>query len=261
MKKRKLLAGVAIFLVIALMVGMMTMFAAASDDNPEVVFNYATRRFEFRNTAPYTVGKSDRQYPDLFKDFKGMMPGDSITQTITVRGGNLGRGTAHIYLRTEYDNGDLTTNGTDLEIEDYQKLVNSPYVTLTVSYDGKVLNTGRLEQGVLLGAFSEGVEAELEVTLSIDIEAGNELAGLQAGIGWVFYTEYYDLTDPIYPPVLTEEGGHYAYIIGMPDGLVHPEWQITRAEVATIFFRMMTEDMRASYWSKVNPYSDVFPED
>ena len=34
-------------------------------------------------------------------------------------------------------------------------------------------------------------------------------------------------------------GDHYAYVIGYSDGLVHPEANITRAEVATIFFRLL----------------------
>lgn len=262
MKKRKLISVVAIFLAVALLAGMMTMLAAASNDNPEVVYNHAERRFEFHNTQPYTVGKSDRQYPDLFKDFKNMMPGDSITQTITVGAEKLGKGYVCISLRTEYDNGDLTTNGVDLEIEDYQTLMNSPYVTLTVTCDGRVLDRGTLEQGVLLGKFlNDDDEVELEVTLSIDINAGNELADLQAGIGWVFLTEYYDVSEPQQPPVVSPGNNHYAYIIGMPDGLVHPEWRITRAEVTTIFFRMLTEEMREQYWTKVNPYYDVYPED
>ena len=54
---------------------------------------------------------------------------------------------------------------------------------------------------------------------------------------------------------------HFAYIIGYPDGMVHPEKQITRAETATIFFRMLTDESREDYWSQVNPYYDVLPED
>ena len=39
---------------------------------------------------------------------------------------------------------------------------------------------------------------------------------------------------------------HFAYIIGRDDGLVHPEAPITRAEVATIFFRLLTDEARTS---------------
>ena len=52
---------------------------------------------------------------------------------------------------------------------------------------------------------------------------------------------------------------HYAYIIGRKDGLVHPEAPITRAEVATIFFRMLTDESREQLWSQSNPYADVAP--
>ena len=53
---------------------------------------------------------------------------------------------------------------------------------------------------------------------------------------------------------------HFAYIIGYPEGEqypVHPERNITRAEVATIFFRMLTDTARSQYWSKTNSFSDV----
>lgn len=50
---------------------------------------------------------------------------------------------------------------------------------------------------------------------------------------------------------------HYAYIIGYPDGDVHPQGNITRAEVATIFFRLLRDPVRTQYWSQTNGYSDV----
>lgn len=50
---------------------------------------------------------------------------------------------------------------------------------------------------------------------------------------------------------------HYAYIIGYPDGNVRPQGNITRAEVATIFFRLLRDPVRTQYWSQTNSYSDV----
>ncbi|MDE7218585.1 MAG: S-layer homology domain-containing protein, partial [Oscillospiraceae bacterium] len=50
---------------------------------------------------------------------------------------------------------------------------------------------------------------------------------------------------------------HYAYIIGYTDGLVHPEANITRAEVATIFFRLMTDEFRMGHWATENDFPDV----
>lgn len=56
-------------------------------------------------------------------------------------------------------------------------------------------------------------------------------------------------------PLLT--GKHIAYIIGRNDGLVHPEANITRAEVATIFYRLLTDDARAKNQTTTNPFVDV----
>lgn len=51
---------------------------------------------------------------------------------------------------------------------------------------------------------------------------------------------------------------HYAYIIGYAeDGTVRPQANITRAEVATIFFRLLTDEARDQFWSTSNNFSDV----
>ena len=54
---------------------------------------------------------------------------------------------------------------------------------------------------------------------------------------------------------------HYAYIIGYEDGTVRPQGNITRAEVATIFFRLLTDEVREEYWSTESGYSDVSSSD
>ena len=50
---------------------------------------------------------------------------------------------------------------------------------------------------------------------------------------------------------------HYAYIVGYPDSTVRPQNGITRAEVATIFFRLLTDETRDANSTKSNSYSDV----
>ena len=50
---------------------------------------------------------------------------------------------------------------------------------------------------------------------------------------------------------------HYAYIVGYPDSTVRPQDGITRAEVATIFFRLLTDETRNANSTKSNSYSDV----
>jgi uncharacterized repeat protein (TIGR01451 family) len=51
---------------------------------------------------------------------------------------------------------------------------------------------------------------------------------------------------------------HYAYMIGFAeDGTIRPHANITRAEVATIFFRLITDEHRANIWSQQNSFADV----
>lgn len=50
---------------------------------------------------------------------------------------------------------------------------------------------------------------------------------------------------------------HFAYVIGYPDGLVRPENNITRAEVASIFFRLLKDEVREANLTETNQFTDV----
>ena len=50
---------------------------------------------------------------------------------------------------------------------------------------------------------------------------------------------------------------HFAYVIGYPDGKVHPKGNISRAETATIFFRLLKADIRDGNLTADNGFSDV----
>jgi len=53
---------------------------------------------------------------------------------------------------------------------------------------------------------------------------------------------------------------HYAYVLGYPDGTIKPENNITRAEVTTIFFRILKDDVRDGNVTYTNSFSDVDKE-
>lgn len=80
--------------------------------------------------------------------------------------------------------------------------------------------------------------------------------------GVPYYPPYYP---PVPPTVKIEDDDalglnttdHFAYIIGYGNGEVRPQNNITRAEVATIFFRLLTDDVRDENLTKTNRYSDV----
>ena len=64
-------------------------------------------------------------------------------------------------------------------------------------------------------------------------------------------------SDYLIPGLWLNTNDHYSYLIGYSDGTVRPNGKITRAEVATIFFRLLDDDTRAKYWSSENNFSDV----
>ena len=65
------------------------------------------------------------------------------------------------------------------------------------------------------------------------------------------------IPEPDNSPVGLNTEDHVAYIIGYEDGTVRPGANITRAEVATIFFRLLTDETRESYWSQSSGFTDV----
>jgi uncharacterized repeat protein (TIGR01451 family) len=72
---------------------------------------------------------------------------------------------------------------------------------------------------------------------------------------------YYDAAPELIPVApMPISPLHHAYMIGFhEDGTVRPQANITRAEVATIFFRLIADQHRANIWSQENSFDDVAP--
>lgn len=270
MKKTNLKRLLIIAAAVVLCAGIAVLAVTAAASDPTVVYNGITNEIEFYRAFPFP-GNQD---PDLFTNLKNMMPGDSVTQRINVGVKNVGRSAfVDLFLRAENPN------------EDYVKLIETygHWVDFTVKNGDQVI-TDDLANGVYLGLFWEDETAPLDVTLTIDIEAGNELQDLVAMIDWVFTVNVYE--SPVFPPVIPDwpvvpeypeipdspedpeadddlpwlTSEHINYIIGYEDGLVHPEHTITRAEVVTIFYRLLTEEARNQIWSSKGTYPDVDEE-
>ena len=56
---------------------------------------------------------------------------------------------------------------------------------------------------------------------------------------------------------LLEKEIHFNYVIGYTDGTIRPGNNISRAEVATIFFRLLTDEAREQYNKTTTSYSDI----
>lgn len=59
------------------------------------------------------------------------------------------------------------------------------------------------------------------------------------------------------PPTTLNYTDHYAYIVGYEDGTIRPNGHITRAEAATVFFRLLTDEARDANLTDRSPYPDV----
>lgn len=112
------------------------------------------------------------------------------------------------------------------------------------------------------------VQPEQEDYLDFGWNVGNLLGMTLTSDSTFYYTfeapsegdEDLEIEDPETPlagPNGLNDVDHFAYIIGYENDTVRPLDNITRAEVATIYLRLMTEVSRIINWSTVNDYSDV----
>lgn len=126
---------------------------------------------------------------------------------------------------------------TDKEHQNYDKLVVTGIGVEYVDKDGN-----KVTEDIYIG----GEAIDNVMTFVNTVDTGKD--------------DYYPI---IIPTIINKDTGmlnktdHFAYVIGYPDGTVHPNGQITRAEVATIFFRLLRDEVRDGAFTTSNTYSDV----
>lgn len=104
--------------------------------------------------------------------------------------------------------------------------------------------------------YDDADEISETVRITTSTAPSNTGGGGTSGTGPFIPISPTSTPSPSAAPELNDED-HYAYIVGYPDGSIQPNGTITRAEVATIFFRLLTDESREAYWSKTNDFSDV----
>ena len=163
MKKLKICLG--LLLMAALLCG--SALAAAS-----VTYEGGAEKFVFLPGSSY----SDT---DLFENFKGVLPGDVLTQTITVQ--NDTDAQVRIYMRAE-----------PVKQEDVDFL-NQMHMTVTSGskeiFDAQADQQDGLAKNTLLGTFKKSGSTTLTVTLEVPIEMGNEYMGRIGTVPWTFLVE------------------------------------------------------------------------
>ena len=175
----------------------------------------------------------------------------------------------------KYDGTNITNTLNDLADRDEEYTVTFVYehasatdadgnaitAPITVKHDGSLQFTAKADSGYILQTPSYNGSATMEangstytlkniksdVTVTIKAEKQNQGGG---GGGII-------ITPPDDKPEL-ERGDHFAYIVGYEDETIRPQNNITRAEVATIFFRLLTDESREQYFTDDNSaFSDM----
>ena len=176
----------ALALALLLLLGMgATAFAES-----KVTYEGGAEKFVFLPGSEYSE-------TDLFENFKGVMPGDVITQEITVQNNYTKAEKVKIYLRAVVH--DEQGNPLSEEVARTEDLVSMQdflsQLTMTVKQGDKVLFSASpdeldgLKENVLLGTFPGRSKTILTVELSVPFELGNEYANRVGEVDWVFTAE------------------------------------------------------------------------
>ena len=189
MKKTcKTIASLVMMLVLLLGIG-----APAYADGT-VSYKGGAEKFVFFPGSGYTD-------TDLFDGFKGVMPGDTLTQTIEVRNRFLGTGSVKIYLRAvahDEQTNPLSPNvaaagETVATMSDFlSKLYMEVWQGDKCIYTGTPDQLDGLKNNVLLASVPRFGSVTLTVKLQVPKELGNEYANRVGEVDWVFTAEELD---------------------------------------------------------------------
>lgn len=166
-----------------------TAFAAA----PSITFKGFTSGFDFQPGSEYTE-------TDLFNSFKNVMPGDTVTETITFTNSASDCDFVNLYMRAEAH--DETANPLSPKVADKEtiaamteflsKLSMKVWNGTEIIYDAAPNELGGLGSNKFLGTFRSGETASLKVELSVPIDLDNKFADRIGEVDWIFHVEAYN---------------------------------------------------------------------
>ena len=151
-------------------------------------------------------GQNSYTATDLFDNFKGVMPGDVLTQKITVKNTYKGCDYVKLYLRAvPHDeqnplSSEVAAAGeTVASVNDFlSQLIMTVLNGSTPIYQARLNELDGLEENVLLGSFTPDETAELTVQLEVPLEMGNEYANRVGEVDWIFTAE--EMNIPVVTP-------------------------------------------------------------
>lgn len=141
---------------------------------------------------------SDYSPTDLFDNFKGVMPGDTVVQPITVRNNADDEVKVKIYMRSLGAHADSQAFLSQLHLKVRKAADNE----MAYMFDAAADQTAGLTDWVLLGTLYSGGEVNLEVVLDVPTSLGNEFQDAVGYLDWEFaiVEEMISPDDPKPPP-------------------------------------------------------------
>ena len=126
---------------------------------------------------------------------------------------------------------------------------------VTIPAVGSQPNSGYTSSGSWKPTLSTDLEITKDTVFTYTYDQKSGGSGGSGGSSRPSTPPTVDIPDDV--PTGLNGKDHYAYIIGYGNNDVRPQNNITRAEVATIFFRLLTDETRTANMTKSNSYNDV----
>lgn len=165
----------ACFLVLAT---LFTLVLPASAADGKVTYSGNAGNFVFEPG-------SDHSLTDLFPNFKGVMPGDSLTQKITVKNDADQNVKVKIYMRSLGAHEDSVEFLSKLGLTVKKSTDNE----MEYMFEAMADETAQLTDWVCLGLLYSGGEVNLDVTLDVPVELSNEFQDQIGYLDWEFMIE------------------------------------------------------------------------
>ena len=163
-----------LFTLVLLLSSTVTVFAA----DGKVTYSGNAGNFVFEPG-------SDHSLTDLFPNFKGVMPGDTLTQKITVKNDADNKVKVKIYIRSLGAHEDSKEFLSQLGL----KVAKSEDNEMAYMFDAAANETAQLTDWVYLGTLYSGGEVNLDVTLNVPVELPNEYQNKIGYLDWEFMIE------------------------------------------------------------------------